>query len=447
MDTRSGRIFVASTTGRGQDDKVEHIKRLDMAATKIIGRQIWKDTYPKSLRNLIVVFVLAWFIPRPICFNVGSLDITPQRIVGIILFLDIVFRKRIKWSWVDLVALGPFLTMFICTLISVGSGRAIESTGRSMLDLLTPYLIGRSIAEHPAMLRWMVRFILHCLALLATLLALESLGRINIHCLIWGVPYTPHPVIRFGMTRAHGWTSHAIMLGLTYAAFAAPAATFALEETKQSLKKWLFFGLILSGVFFSLSTGSWFTAFVALAFLCWDRCGPGSRKARWQVGAMCAIGGYLALEVLTNAPLGLALMYHIRFLSKGWLYRWMLWERVTNVMPGHWLFGYGEALPEEFTGGIGWSIDNHYLVLLLMQGWFGLGMWLIFNGVVLWRNIKHTWLKRDDAYTRILRSFGFSVIGFLAAGLTVAFFSTAAVMLFLAMGIAATSVPGLRKWR
>ena len=438
---------MASTTGRGQDDKVEQIKRLDMAVSKVIGRRIWKDTYPKSLRNLIVLFVLTWFIPRPIYFFVGSLEITPQRIVGIILFLDILFRRRIKWSWVDIVALGSFLTIFICTMMSVGSGRAIESTGRSMLDLLAPYLIGRSIAEHPAMLRWMVRFILYCLALLAPLLALESFSRFNIHCLLWDVPYTPHPVVRLGVTRAQGWTSHAIMLGLTYAAFAAPAATFALEGTKQSLKKWLVFGLILSGVFFSISTGAWCTAFVALALLFWDRCGPGSRKARWQIGAMCAVGGYLALEVLANAPLGLALMYHIRFLSQGWLYRWQLWERVTSVMPGHWLLGYGEALPEEFTGGSGWSVDNHYLVLLLTQGWFGLGMWLIFNGVVICRNIKHAWLKMDDAYTRVLRSFGFSVIGFLASGLTVAFFSTAAVMLFLSMGIAATCASGLRKWR
>jgi len=74
-------------------------------------------------------------------------------------------------------------------------------------------------------------------------------------------------------------------------------------------------------------------------------------------------------------------------------------------------------------------------------------MWLIFNGVVLWRNIKHAWLKIDDAYTRILRSFGFSVIGFLVSGLTVAFFSTAAVMLFLSMGISATNVSRPVKWR
>lgn len=346
-----------------------------------------------------------------------------------------------------MLALGPFLTAFVSTSMSVGSGRAIESTGRLMLDLLTPYLIGRSIAEHPAMLRWVFRFILHCLALLGILLAFESLGRINIHCLIWGVPYTPHPVIRLGMTRAHGWTSHAIMLGLTYAAFAAPAATLAIEDSRCSLKKWLVFGLVLSGVFFSLSTGSWCTAFVALALLFWDRRGPGNRKQRWKAGAMCAIGAYLALLVISDNPPIMTLMYHISFLSPGWLYRWQLWERVINVMPGHWLFGYGEVLPAEFTGGTGWSVDNHYLALLLSQGWLGLGTWLVFNGLVLWRNVKHAWFKLDDTYARILRSFGFTVIGFLASALTVAIFSTAAVMLFLSLGIAATSVHRPAKWR
>ena len=51
------------------------------------------------------------------------------------------------------------------------------------------------------------------------------------------------------------------------------------------------------------------------------------------------------------------------------------------------------------------------------------------------------------AIVNSLSSFGFSVIGFFTTGLTVAFFSTAAVMLFLTMGIAATSASDLRKWR
>ena len=427
--------------------QIGSISRFDMTNKSLIKGQSGYDTNLRFLRNLIVVFILTWFIPRPIYFSAGSLEVTPQRVVGIVLFFYILFKRRIKWSWVDILALGPFLTVYICTLKSVGSGRAVESTGRLMLDLLIPYLIGRSIAEHPVVLRWMVRFLLHCLALLAILLVFESLSRINIHCLIWGVPYTPHPVTRLGMTRAHGWTSHAIMLGLTYAAFAAPAATLAIGSSRYSFKKWLVFGLILSGVFFSLSTGSWCTAFVALVLLFWDRRGTGNRTQRWKIGAMCAIGGYLALFVLADNPPIMAIMYHVSFLSPGWLYRWQLWERVTNVMPGHWLFGYGEALPEEFTQAAGWSVDNQYLALLLSQGWLGLGTWLVFNGVVIWKNVKRTWLELGDTHTCILRSFGFSVIGFLASGLSVAFFSTAAVMLFLSLGVAATSVYGPVKRR
>jgi hypothetical protein len=249
------------------------------------------------------------------------------------------------------------------------------------------------------------------------------------------------PELRLGLNRAFGWTSHPIMLGLAYAAFAAPAVTLYLQRRRGASMHWVAPTFILLGVFFSLSTGSWFAALIALLLILWDRQGPRNAIRRWKMAALLILVGYIGLEIFADAPPLLALMYHIRFLSTGWLYRWQLWERVMGVMPGHLLFGYGDRMPLEFSGPVGWSVDNHYLVIMLSQGWFGLSTWLLFNISVLWQNIKWHWLKKNNGYSQLSRSFAFSVIGFLVSGLTVAFFSTGAVMLYLAIGIAACKAP------
>lgn len=403
------------------------------------------DTTQKSFttgfRILVQFYILTWFIPRPIYFALETLDITPQLFMGMILFTDILVNRRVQWTRIDILLFGLLFVNFLCLDISSGIYRAIESTGRIILELITAYMIGKSISQHSELLYSILRMIFLCLALLAPFLLLESLYRVNIHCIFWGYSYTPHHEIRWGMTRAHGWTTHSIMLGITYAAFVAPALTLTLDSTIEKFKNWLTIFLLLSGVFFSLSTGAWNVAFFGLLLMFIDRHGSSNRRQKWKFIGFCAIAGYIILWLFSDSHPLLALMYHIQFLSSGWLYRWQLWERVIDVMPGHWLLGYGENMPEEFAGTIGWSIDNHYLVLLIQQGWLGLGTWLAFNISVLKSNIENHWIAGDDLHARLLRSCGFTIIGFLFSGLTVSFFSTAAVMLFLLMGIASTAAP------
>jgi len=395
---------------------------------------------PGWLRNLVAIYAITWFIPYHVNFFVGSLTITPQKVVGIILFFYLVGGNRIRWCWIDLVALGPFVTNFVCTSLSSGTGRAVESTGRMMLDLWISFLIGRYIAQNPSIMIWFVRFVIRCLAVLSPFLAIESIFRFNIHCAVWNVPYAPMTEMRFGLTRAYGWTLHPIMLGISYGAFAAPALALAIERGKEAFRRRLYFFLILVGVLFSLSTGGWCVAFIAIMFLLWDRLGPGRRKQRWLTAAVCVIGFYLAVVLFADNPPMMVALYHINFLSSGWLYRWQLWDRVYAVMPGHWMLGYGEAIPAEFRGPVGWSVDNHYLLLLLTQGWFGLATWLAYASAALWRSIRTYWLRGKGVYFDTQRGLGFTIVGFLAAGLTVGIMDTAAVMFYFIAGAASTNL-------
>jgi len=397
---------------------------------------------PVWLRNLVAIYAITWFIPYHVNVSVGSLTITPQKVVGIILFFYLVGGNRIRWCWFDLIALGPFVANFVCISLSTGLGRAVESTGRMMLDLWMSYLIGRYVAQSPAILLWFVRLVISCLAILAPFLAIESIFRFNIHGAIWNVPYTPMSGMRLGLTRAYGWTQHPIMLGVSYGAFAAPALALAIERGKDVFRRRLYFFLVLLGVFFSLSTGGWCVAFVGIMLLLWDRLGPGRRKQRWLMAAACASGLYLAVALFANNPPLKVALYHINFLSQDWYYRWLLWERVYAVMPGHWLLGYGEAIPAEFSGPVGWSIDNQYLLLLLTQGWFGLATWLSYAFAALWRNIRSYWFRSKEVNLDTQRSLGFTIIGFLAAGLTVGIMDCAGVMFYFIVGAASTDLFG-----
>lgn len=394
------------------------------------------DIFTALTEMLLLVLVVCMFIPETVAVFIGPIKLTPAIIVSMLLFPMMLLTVRIKWVWPDLVVVGLFICYFISKLMSATPERSVEAIGRLLLISLIPYFAGRFIATDPTRMRRVLKLLVSLAAVMAVLSLFESLFRFNIHSMIWPFEYRPHHEQRLGLTRAHGWTSHAIMFGLVNASL-IPIVAVAYKEKLGIVGRWPLFklGALLLGCFLSLSTGAWAPAALAVGFLVWDYYSPMSNRSRWVLTFMVLVLGYFILEMLSNRPLMRIIMMNFHISSAdAWHYRWRLYERVYEVMPGHWAWGHGLDTPPEF---VGWqrSIDNHFLLVLLTYGKIGLAIWVsVFFSVLLFAG-KAVWMSKPTQTVRLTRAICFSLVGIMLTQFSVALFSTPASIYWLLIGL------------
>jgi len=390
------------------------------------------------MRALLGVFLVTLFIPKSVALPLGSVMLTPSLGCSILLFPLLMFGGRIRFTWPDLVVVLFYLTTIYSTFMSAPMSESIETSGRRVLLGAVPYLVGRYLGSRPRPFDRFMRQLMTIMSVLAVFLLMESVYRFNIHSVIWSEPYSPHPERRMGLTRAYGWTSHAIMLGVSYAVFVPVMVIAAIEHMKNLGRyRWIKTALLVVGVFCSLSTGAWLPAVIAVGLVVWDYLGWFRPGTRWLIMSLGSVSLYSLLELLSNRPLLRILMMELHLSSPmAWYYRWQLYERVYAVMPGYDWFGHGIKTPENLAQSWQWSIDNNYLVMLMQYGRVGLTLWLAIGVSVLIYGWKGVWNAPDTPYRRVARAVMYAVVTVGLTQLSVALFSTAAMLNWLFMGLA-----------
>lgn len=402
---------------------------------------------PGWMRWLLIVFLITLFIPKSVSLSLGSIALTPALASAIVLFPALISGRRIRFAWPDAVVVLFFLATFYSTILSATAAEVIESSGRRVLVAGVPYLVGRYIGSRPDIFTGFMRKLMTVMAVLAIFLVLESLFRFNIHSVVWHEPYNPHPKQRLGMTRAYGWTSHSIMLGVSYAVFVPVMMIAAIERiNKLGDLRWLKLGLLLLGVFCSLSTGAWLPAFMAIGLVVYDYVRLLKPGTRWLLMSAGSGSLYLILEVFSGRPLLRILMMELHLSSPlAWHYRWQLYERVYNVMPGFEWFGHGNKTPAGLINAWQWSIDNNYLVVLMQYGRVGLTLWIAVAASVLIYGWKAVWNAPDTPYRRVARAVMFAIVTVALTQLSVALFSTAEMLNWLFLGLGIGMAQGLAR--
>lgn len=402
---------------------------------------------PAWMRYLLLVFLITLFIPKSVALQLGSVSLTPALASAIILFPALLSGRRIKFIWPDAIVVLFFISTLYSTMMSAPMAEGIESFGRRVLVGGVPYLVGRYIGSRPVVFTGFMRRLMTVMAVLAVFLVLESLFRFNIHSLIWAESYDPHHEKRLGLTRAYGWTSHSIMLGVSYAVFVPVMMIAALERLKKLGDfRWLKLGFLLLGVFCSLSTGAWLPAVMAIGLVMWDYARMLKPSTRWLILSVGGPSSYLILELLSGRPLLRILMMELHLSSPmAWYYRWRLYERVYAVMPGFEWFGHGIKTPANMVDAWQWSIDNNFLVVLMQYGRVGLTLWIAIGVSVLIYGWKAVWSAADTPYRRVARAVMFAIVTVGLTQLSVALFSTAEMLNWLFIGLGLGMAQGLAR--
>ncbi|MEM0913128.1 MAG: hypothetical protein AAGB29_05055 [Planctomycetota bacterium] len=403
---------------------------------------------------LIALLILTIFLPRGVDLRIGTAEVSPQRLVSMVLLPWMLIATRAKLNWIDLIVpLG--LTSSIVSMQQSGTPtvQIIETSGRTVLDSWTLYVLGRTLPMFPETLRKAMTWLVWVMIVLLPTVILEGLTGFNPHVALWKsiFPAVSAPAkteVRYGVIRAFAWSGHPIMVGFTYLAVLSVALHAAFERNRLvGAFPWVKAALLMVGSVFSMSSGAIVTVALLLAFYVYDYGLMMLRVPAMTRWLAVWVGGptlWIIADMASGRPLLRILMMNLHMSSSlAWHYRWKLLERVWNAMPGYWWFGHGTATPPSFSG-YARSVDNQYMAVLLTGGMVAMVIFIARMVLPLFFGGRAVWLGKDSAEAKLGRAFGLVVLAYALGAISVAIFSTAGSMLGFFVGLTIGQAQAIR---
>lgn len=317
-------------------------------------------------KNVAIAFALtAPFLPNYINAPIGSVNIWGADILAIVI-LVLVLVFSLPKSPTTLLPMD-FLLPAACLWVGVGylaNGETLDASfqrmSRWMIPWVIPYFIGRfgvtSWEGFKKILRAMV-----FLGLLLTILAgFEAFTGRNVLNALFGFGWNPGDV-KFGLFRSGATFTSFHIFGMYMATISILSMGFFLSsQGQQSLYLICFFVLALGTFFATASTG----VMLGLAGLAFLTLYP--IRGYWKFW----LYGFIVLNIVIHflSKDGIHFFYTRRMIGFGEAYyRAVLIDTVLEQMPGHWLFGHGDALISVWFVSYE-DICNNWLLFLVRGG-------------------------------------------------------------------------------
>lgn len=308
-----------------------------------------------------------------------------------------------RYSFTDLLVCGFALSASVSQYLAAGYSDAQNLMFNMLTWVVMPYVLAKSLVE-PLGLR--IRFA-KALVLMFAAIALISVYEFRFASTPWRMildPFFPYQgrgwitTFRWGFARVAGPYGHAILAGIIMViAFRIQRWLEWSEAWPRKLKRapWLPISparlitlTLLAGVLMTMVRGPWIGAVMAALVVLVGR-------SRFRVAA---ISGVVTLLILVGVP---AVIWFLDYVSVGRAgaltvaqesaaYRWELLTEYGGVAAEKLWLGWGLTAWPKVPGMP--SIDNYYLLLLLMHGLLGLGFFLaVLLGMfarLLWRGLQ-----------------------------------------------------------
>jgi len=324
---------------------------------------------------LVVFAVLA---PEALGFIVADFRLTPARLVFLALapvmlvsFSSLLGSARYRFTISDiLLPLATFWSLFALSRTQ-GFGDALKSGGVTALEMISPYLLMRSLLNDVRQVHAIVRLFCILSALVGPLAIVDtltnepilhdSLARITGYSYFEGAGLARNLAdnYRLGLFRAQGIFEHPILLGVVMC--------FALLLTRDlvgPVKKFCRIGCAL-GLFLSLSSAPWQGFLAGIGLMLFSRIFGFPHRWMFVVfGAAFAVG---SVFMVTSNPWVYIFNYMTLDASTGY-YRLLIWQYAGTAALESPLFGIGLLADWVREDWMGASIDSYWLVLALHYG-------------------------------------------------------------------------------
>ena len=389
----------------------------------------------------VTALVVALALPTETSIYVGSLRLSPYRIVLIIMFVPALMRllgnRAGAPHTVDALMIGHSAWVLLAFFVNEGISQGIESGGIYIVESLGAYLVARcwirNRTEFEAFCRVVIMMVMSMLVLtIPETLTGYHLTREMFRVVLGGagIPYIEP---RLGLERVFGSFDHPILYG-TFCATTLAATYYVVCRARLGPREIFTLSGVGLAAFLSLSSGPFVAMGVQLVLMGWDRITRGI-SSRWSILLGIFILAWSFLSLLSNrSPIKVFISY-LTFSAHSAYNRILIWEYGSKEVQRHPVFGIGFAdwaRPEWMHSS---SMDNFWLVTAVR---YGLPALLLLVGAVLLtmhRLARHT--RADDQLHRFRSAWIIGITGIAVAGVTVHFWNSLFALFMFLLGTGA----------
>lgn len=384
-------------------------------------------------------------LPQEIRITLAGQTIYPYRAVILLLAPTIFYQllsNRHRYHVADALALLGCGWIVIAMMVVYSPGDGFLRGMAIALDIMAPYLIGRcSIREFSDFRRFLIFLApgigLVALSMLAESVARAPLVRPAMASIFGALPFyyggeevadlTLAPSFRFGLLRAAGPFSHAILAGLFLASL---LPIYAMSGIRGWPKK--------SGVLVSLlGVLSWSSAailglLIGAALVAYDWLQRQVEILSWRaLAAAAAISGLVIHLASQNGIINI--LVRLTLDPQTGFFRLLIWRFGIESIRNHPLFGIGYAAYER-SEWMSSSIDSQWLVLGVRHGLIAV-IALFAAACLSIVAVSIASLRHAETDRRLLVGFAITLFMMTLMGFTVAFFGGVTIWYFALLGV------------
>lgn len=404
-----------------------------------------RSEFPWPILPLLVVAYCA-LLPREINVNIADIDFRPYRI-ALVATLPITLRTLVKYppgaSGFDILA-GFVASWYIIALFGSDTLENAVVAGLAQgLDFTMAYLTGRAAIRNTHHFRYFFIFVLPGFAVVALLLAAESLnGQLIVRPIMSDLTGEAAPFfyeeMRFGLMRALGPFPHPI-LGGTLLASLLPLAWYLPKRPRNRI---VALGIAASSIF-TVSSTAVLTFLVSAALVAATIL---QRVTRWPIIAMTtvtAVFGAVAISVLSEGGLISFIVRRLTFNAVSGNYRRLVWDIAGREAQNNPWFGIGTRSWERPAWMVSESIDAHWLLLAVRYGYpQAIVTFLLFTGAAIFLAVRYRHQPLRHRYAAL--ALCYSLLALVFAGFSVALWEAVYMWAIMLCGIAVSMAGNVR---
>ncbi|MCR6502416.1 O-antigen ligase domain-containing protein [Shinella sp. CPCC 101442] len=382
----------------------------------------------------VTLFILSLFLP--FLFSVGSLELSPFRLVLLASVLPCLYKwasggaGRLRFADFTLLLYCFWCFVSLCAVHGVSQG--LQSGGIQFIETMGPYLLARCYIRSAEDYYRVTRLFYRVILFLMPFAFFEALTGENILLDLMRHMLTTHPNLhdtRWGLRRVQSVVEHPILFGVICGAMLGPVYC-VLGYAKTAPKRYAKAAVIATTTFLSMSSGPISGLFAQIVLIAWDKILV-RIKARWKLLWAGLGAGYVVVATMSNQSVFEFFITHFSFSPENAYYRVLIWNFGTGSVMNHPLFG---------TTMMGWdrpdwmppSIDMFWLYQAIIYGIPAAALMLLtFLAIFVAVAIR----KIDDVKLAAYRmGFLASLTGFFLVGWTVHFWNATYVIFIFSLG-------------
>ena len=391
----------------------------------------------------VYIISLLWY-PDFLAMSIGTIDIPVSRAVVFVLLLRCLLNHHIRsqfiWSRLDTVIALSMVVYFVIPLFtfSLPFSEVLENRGGFLMDTWFAYLVTRFIITDRAKLITVIK----CASI--ALVPLAILGVIE--CITHWQPFAPlrrfspwyheGQIIvsrsRFGLARALGPFSHAILFGCCFGIFLP--FIYYLRHEKGPWRTWAYVisAIAFVGALSCVSSGGWIMASTVVFCLALEKHKIWAKRLLILFLLLCIFTG-----IASNRPFYHVIVTRLNPVAGAGWHRAKLIDLAIERFDEWWFTGYGGEDPGwgPVLGMAHTDLTNEFILAGVRYGVLGV-IALCVVVVTAFRNVLYTYRRTKDPRLKSLCwSLGSLLLTTIVTWMSVSFFGQMMPLIYFVYGI------------